>query len=541
MKEKKGGLPFLRWPWNVVIYIVLILILRVFSIPFILVLLALQRNANPHGAAEGYCLSKTRKRLIQLPLGLFLLFFGVVLGYGFFLGLTMDRTYWDSSDWGTLAVSGVGMAVLGLLGGYTCYTSVRDTFFPARSALAQSIRSQLPYPEEAPPVEALFAMVDKDLEAGSQWFGPVGIGQEWVLGDQAVRIDRIRGIYTVDEIHTGSRRSRRILELVLFDDRGQKAVTDFRNPSDLQAAADCLALRVPEAARGRNSQRHDFAGMDESAREDFEREFRQKKSRRASAQTQQAAMSGGAQDMILNIDGQVTSRVSLSMVEGQLRKFLDGDGGSFILTPTKPIEAGGQALRALYVWVDTWEEDEQEIALTIELTQAGSSRPTGLSRTVDEQTARQVLAGWLRRQAPNLTGWERVPLYLNEANPRPARTRQASKARLSLLYASGAAENHTTFTRDDVQVAAEGLVDGTYQLVDLTLSNGYHWIRVRTGDKMDGRCTVEATRPDPDQLRFFTAKMSPRQAAAWLTGYPNGQYLPGGGDWKDCTKQMTKK
>ena len=34
--------------------------------------------------------------------------------------------------------------------------------------LAKSIRSQLPYPDEAPPVEELFAMVDRDIQANGQ-------------------------------------------------------------------------------------------------------------------------------------------------------------------------------------------------------------------------------------------------------------------------------------------------------------------------------------------------------------------------------------
>ena len=35
-------------------------------------------------------------------------------------------------------------------------------------------------------------------------------------------------------------------------------------------------------------------------------------------------------------------------------------------------------------------------------------------------------------------------------------------------------------------MAAEGIVDGTYQLVDLTHASGYLWIRVTAGDKLYG-------------------------------------------------------
>ena len=85
-------------------------------------------------------------------------------------------------------------------------------------------------------------------------------------------------------------------------------------------------------------------------------------------------------------------------------------------------------------------------------------------------------------------------------------------------------------------LAAEGIVDGTYQLVDLTHPQGYLWIRVTAGDKTDARCTVEATRPGGPELEFYIAKLPPREAAAWLTGYPHGQFLPGGQGWKRVRK-----
>ena len=61
MEKKKGG--FLRWPWNVVVYIALVAALRLFAIPIILILVAIQRKNNPHGVEEGYCLSRTRRRI----------------------------------------------------------------------------------------------------------------------------------------------------------------------------------------------------------------------------------------------------------------------------------------------------------------------------------------------------------------------------------------------------------------------------------------------------------------------------------------------
>lgn len=430
MEEKKGR--FLRWPWNVVIYVLLALVLRIFAVPVILILMWIQRKNNPHGISEGYCLSRTRKRLTWLIWAFLLLVVSVSLFCLLKVWLEQDKTYWETMDYVKLAVCGAGGPLLLIGGLYLGYTAVRDTFFPARSALAQSIRNQLPYPDSSPPVDELFAMVDQDLMENAQWFGPVGIGQEWVLGDKANKIDRIRGIFVVNKIHqhhtqTGIRTSRN-MELVLIDDCWQRTVTSFNNLKDLQAAADCLALRVPEARRGANSENIDFWTMDEAAREDFEREFRQKQNRRASERIQRETLDSGPQDMIL--------------------------------------------------------------------------------RQIDASDSRQGAADQV----------------------------QQSHTRLSLVYASGAAENHTTFTKEDVQIAAEGIVDGTYQLVDLTHSVGYLWIRVTAGDKLDVRCTVEATKPNGEKLELYKAKLPPREAAEWLTGYPYGRFLPGGRDWKRVKK-----
>ena len=536
MKEKKGG--FLRWPWNVVVYVLLFAALRLFAIPIILILLAVQRKNNPHGVEEGYCLSRTRRRLSWALWSLLWLVISAGLFYMFYVGLQQDRAYWETSDYVTLAVCGGGGVLLLRVGIYMGYTGVRDAFFPGKSALAASIRSQLPYPDEAPPVEELFAMVDADLKANGRWFDEVGIGQEWVLGEQANRIDRIRGIFVVDEIKTrrsGNRtNTQRVLQLVLVDDRWQKHITDFKKPQELRAAADCLALRVPDARRGANGQWSAFWTMDESEREAFERDFRQKQNRRASEAAQREILREGPQDMILKRrNGDVTSRVSASLVEDVLKRCLRGEESGFELTPTRPVEGRGRTFRSLDCFVRT-DGGEPQVLLLLEPASSEGGENLALALAADPRRAEEVLKGWLRREVPDLTDWDLRRVYETPGAARPQARK--SQAKLSLVYASGAAENHTTFTAEDVQVAADGIVDGTYQLVDLTHASGYQWIRVTAGDKTDGRCTVEATKPEGEELGFYITKMPPREAAAWLTGYPRGEFLPGGRDWKRVKK-----
>ncbi len=531
MKEKKG---FLRWPWNVVVYVLLVAALRLFAVPIILYLMWLQKKNNPHGVAEGYCLSRTRKRLTWLIWSLLVLLLAGGMLVMLWVGLGQDRTNWETMDYITLALCGAGGPLFLLGGFYLAYVAIRDSFFPARSSLAKSIRNQLPYPEEAPPVEELFAMVDRDLEENGQWFGPVGIGREWVLGDGANRIDRIRGIFVINEIHqhhtnTGVRTSRN-MELVLIDDRWQRTGTSFNNLQDLQAAAECLALRVPDARRGNGSQCTDFWTMDESGKEDFQRWFRQRQNLRASESVRKEALSQGPQDMILKRqNGEVTSRVSDSLVEETLRRCLEGEESGFELIPTRPVRGGERTFRSLKCFAKT--KGEAKVRLLLEMVPSQGEENLGLTLWTDPRRAEEILRGWLRREIPELKQWELQRVYAAPPAAGP-RERKRTQAKLSLVYASGAAENHTTFTEEDVQMAAEGLLDGTFQLVDLTHSSGYLWLRVTAGDKTDARCTVEATRPDGEELGFYVAKMPPREAAAWLTGYPHGQFLPGGRNWK---------
>lgn len=551
MKEEnsgKDGVRFLRWPWNIVIYLLLIIILRIFAIPIILILIQVQKKSNPHGIAEGYCLSRTRKRLSWLLWSLLAFFVSVCLGVFFYVEMQQDKSYWEYMDYIKFAIAGGGAALLFIAGIYLAFVAIRDTFFPAKSMLAQSIRNQLPFPDGAPPVDELFAMVDNDLKENGHWFGPVGIGKEWVLGESANRIERIRGIFTIDEIHqhstqTGTRTSR-TLQLALIDDRWRKAVTDFRDPGDLKAAADFLSLRVPDAARGKNGQCSAFWTMDEIKREAFERDFQHKRSLREADLAWQESADNISQEVILRqTDGFMTSRVTLSLVKEQLKRCLTDNGLFFTLTLSHPMEKDGRIYRAMNCFGGQAAGNQtrgEMVLLTMDFTDSQSNTNLAMAQSMDARQAENALEKWLNRQLPDLKDWVL-------GNPRTAshnapRTPSPSPSGfLGLIMASGAAESHTTFTKEDIQVAAEGLVDGTYQMVEHILPQRHLWIRVKAGNVSDGRCTVEASRPDTDARYFFSAKMSPRQAASWLTGYPYGQFLPSGKDWKKQIRSEISK
>ena len=57
---------YLKWPWNVIVYIILVVVFRVFAIPVILLLVWWNKKQQPDGPEDGYCLERTRGRLIGL-------------------------------------------------------------------------------------------------------------------------------------------------------------------------------------------------------------------------------------------------------------------------------------------------------------------------------------------------------------------------------------------------------------------------------------------------------------------------------------------
>ena len=508
-EEKKKSCPcWLCWPWNVVIYVILALVLRIFAIPFILILIAIRSRYSPHGVEEGYCLSRTHKRLVWLIPGVILLALG---GAAIYLALTAAP---EDDVKERLIVGGLG-AVMVVAGVCISVIGIRDSLFPAKSKLAQSIRNQLPYPDEAPGVAQLFAMVDDDLKKNGIWFGPVAVGDEWVLGSEASYIPRICGIFVVDRIRSAgageNRRNTREMALILIDDEWRMSRTDFRvSPKDLHAAADYIALRVPDAQRGTNEQYSSFLFMEEEDREKFLMERRRRQGYRA-ADEAQAARQADAQDMVLTrSDGSMTSRVTMQLLRAALKEGLEQEGDVFFLTPTQPLAWEGSVYQELECsfWPGEGELFPIDLLLKRAPDQPGQPPREGLSRSCSLGEVEQVLSDWLSHRLPDLGDWTPVQLYVPDP---PAR--ETIPPRLRLVTVQGLRQIHDTFTLEDVAVSADALVEGRYRMVEVGLPGGYLIMQVTAGDKSDGRCTVVASRADPDTLRFFQIRCDPRQAA----------------------------
>lgn len=292
----KGGFR-LKWPWNWVVCGVFVAaawhFIGIFSLLLAALFLWWQKKRHPDAVPQGgYCLDRTRKRLARLLWSLLYLFFGFAGGVCFYMQMQEDRSLWEFKDWAftiftvILCLGGVILCVI------ETYMDLRDALFPAKSRLANSIRSQLPYPEEAPAVAELFAMVDQDIQEHGQWFDRIAIGKEWVFGDDVSSIARIRGVFPRDEMKSrytnGRYQSYRIIELHIVDDRRQVQTTGLRRPGDLQGAVDCLRKRVPEAAFGEygSGEWSAFLHQTEEEWQARERAFRRRREQRLAGERQ---------------------------------------------------------------------------------------------------------------------------------------------------------------------------------------------------------------------------------------------------------------
>ena len=407
---------YLKWPWNVIVYILLAAVLRIFAIPLILLIMWWNKKQQPDGPEEGYCLQRTRGRLTGLILAAIFIVGGCLAIWFFAMAQIMpyeaEHLKEDLSfGYYLIPVLGAGAILVGL---FLAYQSLRDALYPEKSALAQSIRDQLPYPDEAPPVKELFAMVDQDLKQNGQWCGKMGIGKEWVLGDEASRIPRIRGIFGRVEQHTrhaGERTAvKHLYEVWIVDDKQRRQVTSLKSQTELEEALDCLHRRAPAAVFGSYGSR-EYNDLVYSKEEELqyaqERAYRnraarfEKQSRREEEQQ--------AQNQVRTLpDGSVTSRITWDTIHQLLRQpDQTGEAAPFQLVPGVPFLREGHTFSRLACLPGGAQEP---VRILLEEYSGTPGVPGRYAWTLDLTAgeAETVLRGWLRGEIPSLDGWTRM-------------------------------------------------------------------------------------------------------------------------------------
>ena len=407
---------YLRWPWNVIVYIVLAVVLRVFAIPLILLIMWWNKKQQPDGPEEGCCLRRTRGQLTGLIPATLLMAGGALCLYFFYLGQTLPGEVERLDDqmrvvYRLCPILGAGMILIGI---FLAYRSLRDALYPEKSALAQSIRDQLPYPDEAPPVKELFAMVDRDLKENGAWFGKLGVGREWVLGDVVSRIPRIRGVFSRVERqthHAGKRTTvTYIYELWIVDDCQRRQVTSLKSKQELEEAMDCLRRRAPAALFGAydSKEYQDLVCVKEDMQQYTQEQAYRKRAARVEEQNRKE-QAGLAQNQVLTLpDGSVTSRITPEdLRQLLLRPSRTGEAAPFQLVPGVPFQGEGHTFSRL-ACLPGGVQEPVRILLEEYSGVPGAPGRYAWTRDVSTGEAETVLRGWLRGEVPSLDGWMRV-------------------------------------------------------------------------------------------------------------------------------------
>ena len=412
-KETSKKRFYLKWPWNVIVYILLVVVLRIFAVPLILLIMWWNKKQQPDGPEEGYCLQRTRGRLKELILAAIFAVGGGLAIWFFAVAETMPyeaERLKEEMSFGYYLIPVVGAGAI-LVGLFLAYRSLRDALVPEKSALARSIRSQLPYPEEAPPVKELFAMVDQDLKQNGQWFGRLGVGREWVLGDEASSIPRIRGVFSRVERHTRHAGKRTqvtyIYEIWIVDDRRQQQVTSLRSKREVEEAMDCLRRRVPAAVFGEYDSReyNDLIyAEEEEQRYAQERAYRSRAAQYEEQNRREQEQQAQNQVLILP-DGSVTSRITWDTIHQLLlRPNQTGEAAPFQLVPGVPFQGQGHTFSRLVCLAGG---TAQPTRILMEEYSGTPNVPGQYAWTQDLSAgeAETVLRGWLRGEIPALDGW----------------------------------------------------------------------------------------------------------------------------------------
>ena len=367
-------------------------------------------------AEEGFCLRRALGRLTGLVPAALLVAGGALCLYFVYLGQTLPGEVERLDDemrifYHLCPFLGAGATLVGL---FLAYRSLRDALRPEKSALAQSIRNQLPHPDEAPPVRGLFAMVDQDLKQNGLWCGKLGIGKEWVLGDRASRIPRIRGVFSRSERHTRRAGKRTQVtysyEVWIVDDRRERQVTALRSQRELDDAMDCLRRRVPAAVFGTyNSREYNDLIYTKEEEQQYaqERAYRQ---RAAQFEEQnRRERESQAQNQVLTLaDGSVTSRITgETLRELLLRPGKTGEESPFQLVPGIPIQ-GEQGAFSRLVCLPGGFQEPVRILLEEYSGTPGVPGQYAWAQDLSAGEAETVLRNWLWGELPALEGWTKL-------------------------------------------------------------------------------------------------------------------------------------
>ncbi len=513
--------------------------------------MSINRGEDEKQALKGsFCLKKTRGRILLLYISFLFIAAGIVCiisSLYSYANLSADRGAFEYIVSTAIFVIGIGCIVMAV---YEGYSNVRDFFFPLKSRLADSIRSQLDFPDEYPTLPELFGLVDDDIRENGRWFDSTAVGKEWVLCDDAFYIPRIRAVFKRDEEIKRRIKQRiqtvRVTELYILDDRRQQMVIPVKNHNELEPLAACLRLSAPDALFLPYEKYMTHLSMTDEDWEQIDREFHSRKSERELNKRRKSDSQGQKMTLFCS-DNFVTSRVTQQLLSQRLKDFFKSDlGGWLLMTPDSSIEIGGVLfcqLQCQIVPVENAEQlDEREllsrgiVRLLLKNEPETNDAPLtdGILLETDGVTCERILIHWLAKESFDTKDW--IPVTLERRNNEPRE--QKRRIKLYVTEKNGLEHDYHNILRADVELAGKKIVDGSYSATELDMDNNY--LLIQNGDSADGRATVQTSGIKKGKVVAYEIKCRPRQAEEWLLQFYDGTFSPDLSEWKDITKKLDK-
>lgn len=135
-----------------------------------------------------------------------------------------------------------------LVGIWMTVSSLICIINPNNGKLAKSIKSQANYDEE--PLELIINEIENDMINNPHEFKDLLIGNEWVIGDEAIRITNISGVFPkITEIRGKTNITEYILYLV--DKKNNLQANTMKNEDELYKAADIILSQASNAVTGK--------------------------------------------------------------------------------------------------------------------------------------------------------------------------------------------------------------------------------------------------------------------------------------------------
>lgn len=397
----------------------------------------------------------------------------------------------------------IALLVIGSAASVKCCFNFLKFMYPGRGWLARSLR---PYLEESGETDvlALFRRIDKDMEAHGRQFDSVWVGREWVLGEGAMPIERIRGIFSF-KTPTGTQPE---CNICLVDDRRQVQITSLASESYLNKVYSYLTKLLPRAACGNFRDYINFVGKTDEEMALFNARFLVDGTREKT-------------DFVFRKNDEIpTSLISSDLIRTTVDRL--SPEGQVTLTPCIPLKSPwGNSTR---LCIRRIEEDKFLVIAHFK----GREHNVYTSPSVSHEEAVKMLMDYFEKyEIPDPISWHEQPVSVEQNKP-------WEKYVLSI-------DQHVYkfITYDDVMASWDDLNEGKIRTILLhtpTCQSGYMQV---SGSADNYTVEMAGLNSTGEICGYRTHTRYGGHVTHWLYEYYHAYTFPEvGDDWEEITKDL---